>query len=188
MSNHQRDLERIAAIAGNLTRLLERGDLRIAARRLYEWEDEGYGPGQADNPTSGGGPSSPTEHQALAEFDNGTRPGGHEYSEIVTQANYWMGYLERVVAEATRDPKPSATELKTTDTADKIRPNAGVCVICKHECTGLGDNRIRRVSGHPDLPLCPSHHRQALRNQNRGVTVDRYVETTKAMLGDRAAS
>lgn len=182
----------LAAITANLNRVWGNTDLALAARRIHEW-----GPGVK---AAAYDPDRTSPPNRVADI-NGTRyvianisdPTGEtainnrtpvpDYRGIVARYIAAARDLERVTRDLTRSPDPTMFDLQATDTADAVRPGAGVCDACGRECTGLRtegqpEDRIKRIDGRP---LCPTHYKGA--RQNRYGDIDSYIASVRASRG-----
>ncbi len=188
----KRDLTELAAVTANLNRLWANTDLNLAARRIQEWRPgvkaAAYDPDRTSPPNRVAdingdryvvpNISDPTGETAIAQRDRTP-----DYAGIIRDYLTAAKTLERVTAELTRSADPSLFDLKATDTADQVRPGAGVCDACGRECTGLRtpgqpEDRIKRIDGRP---LCPTHYKGA--RTNRYGNLDSYIHSVRATLG-----
>lgn len=188
----RRSIAEVAAASTNLARMWTSADLTLAAKRVSEWaagvKAAAYDPDRTSAPNrvadiNGQRFVVPNISDPTGETAIYRRPDVPDYGAIIAAYLNAARELERVTPELTRSTDPSLFDLEATDTADRVRPGAGVCEACGRECTGLrvegqAEDRIKHVDGHP---LCPTHY--AGTRTNRYGDIASYIASVRATRG-----
>lgn len=178
----RRDVQEAAAVTANLNRIIGGSDLTLVERRIREFADgvkaAAYDPDRTSAPNrvaliDGERVVVPNISDPTGETAINPTADVPDLASIIRRYNRVAAELERVWPEYARSTDPSLFDLKATDTADKVRPAAGVCEACEATCTGLRTDRIKRG-------VCPRCYQRVIRGENRGFTREQTIAQIRA--------